>query len=159
MDPEQNARLAEDCNKAAEYLKQFNMFCGYHNHKDEFQIDPNTGKSYWETFADRTSADVVLEQDCGWTVMAQQDPAEMIRKYPGRSNVLHFKPSVLPTEEAEKLSVIGQDSVDWAAVIKAAEEAGNTEYAVIEQEWYLPSKTDMESLAASFEGLKALMKK
>ena len=100
---------------------------------------------------------MILEQDCGWTVEANRDPAELILKYPGRSKILHFKAAVCPSDADSKLPIIGQDSVDWAAVIKAAQQAGDTEYAIIEQEWYLPGKTDMESLAASFEGLKQLM--
>ena len=156
-DPYINAKFADDCNAAAAELKKAGMYCGFHNHQLEFLIDPNTGKTFWETFADRTSSDVVLEQDCGWSTLACQDPADLIRKYPGRSGILHFKPAVRCSEESVKQSIIGKDSVDWKSIIKAAEQYGGTEFAVIEQEWFLPGKTDVESLAASFQGLMEIL--
>ena len=67
------------------------MYCGYHNHTHEF--DKYEGKTYWDCFAERTSKDVVLQQDCGWTATAGYNPADYIKKYPGRTKVTHFKPS------------------------------------------------------------------
>ena len=61
------------------------------------------------------------------------------------------------SEESVKQSIIGKDSVDWKSIIKAAEQYGGTEFAVIEQEWFLPGKTDVESLAASFQGLMEIL--
>ncbi len=147
----------EKMNEAAEYLKQFGMFCGYHNHVNEFLTNPLTGKSYWESFAEGTAQDVVLEQDCGWSTFASQDAAALIRKFPGRSKVLHLKPAVRIAHRGIKQEVLGKDSVPWADVLKAAQEVGGTEYLVVEQEWYLPGTTDMESIAESFAGLKELM--
>ena len=59
-------------NQAAEDLKKDGMDCGYHNHTHEFQKDGD--KTYWELFAERTSKDVVLQQDVGWTTAAGVDP-------------------------------------------------------------------------------------
>ncbi len=151
--------LIEKMNAAAEYLKKYGMYCGFHNHVNEFLTNPVSGKTYWETFAENTAADVVLEQDCGWSTYASQDAAALIRKYPGRSKVLHCKPAIRISQREDKLAVIGKDSVPWAKVVEAAQEAGGTEYLVVEQEWFLPGKTDMESIAESFAGLKAILSK
>ncbi len=150
--PEYIAKMIE----AAEDLKKYGMKTGFHNHMNEFLINPKTGKTYWDTFAEATPAEVLLEQDCGWSTVSSQDAAALIRKYPGRSEVLHFKPAVR-TAHPDKISIIGSDSVPWTEILKAAQEAGGTEYVVIEQEWYLPGKTDMESIAQSFAGLAKLI--
>ena len=148
----------EKMQEAAADLKQYDMKCGFHNHVNEFLINPATGKTYWATFADATGADVILEQDCGWSTYASQNAAALIRKYPGRSALLHFKPAVMPSQSGSKTAIIGQDSVPWQEIISAGKEAGGTECLVIEQEWYLPGKTDMETIAMSFDGLAKLMK-
>ncbi len=153
---ETQPEFIEKINEAAEYLKKYGMFCGFHNHKEEFDINPKSGKTYWETFADKTIPEVVLEQDCGWTTLASRDAAELIRKYPGRSQILHFKPDACEGDVGKK-PVIGRDSVPWADIIKAANEVGGTECFIIEQEWYIPGRSDTESIAESYNGLRAIM--
>ena len=60
--PEKSKTLAETFNKTAGVLKPLGMYCGYHNHTGEFKKDG--AKTYWQLFAERTSPDVVLQQDC-----------------------------------------------------------------------------------------------
>jgi sugar phosphate isomerase/epimerase len=152
--PERSKALAETFNKAAEVLKPHGMYCGYHNHTKEFKkVD---GKTYWDLFAERTSKDVVLQQDVGWTVHAGLDPVEYIRKYPGRTGITHFKPTVARGDR-DKKPIIGQDSVKWRDVITACHEVGGTEWFTIEQEKYLPGKSPMECSRLSFEGLKGIL--
>lgn len=152
--PEKSKELAETFNRAAEVLKPLGMFCGYHNHTGEFKKDG--GKTYWDLFAERTSKDVVLQQDCGWTAAAGLDPVELIARYPGRTKVTHFKPAVLG-EDKSKQPILGGDSVNWAAVLEACRTQGGTEWITIEQEQYLPEKSPMECTRMSLAGLKKLL--
>jgi len=154
--PENSKVLAEKFNKAAEVLKPHDMYCGYHNHTREFSVDPDTGKTYWDLFAERTSRDVVLQQDCGWTAHAGRDPAEYVRKYPGRTRITHFKPCVRGKAEGKK-AFLGQDSVDWADVITACREVGGTEWITIEQESYPDGKSPMECSEISLKGLEKIL--
>jgi sugar phosphate isomerase/epimerase len=131
------------------------MFCGYHNHTGEFKKDD--GKTYWDLFAERTSKDVVLQQDCGWSAEAGFSPVELIKRYPGRTKVTHFKPQVLKADEGKKKPILGEDSVDWAAVLAACREFGGTEWITIEQERYLSGVTPMECTKMSLDGLKKLL--
>lgn len=153
-DPEKSKELAEIFNKAAEELKKVGMKCGYHNHTHEFKKDGD--KTFWELFAERTCDDVVLQQDVGWSVAAGQDPAALIRKYPGRSQVIHCKPTVVGGGEGLR-PILGEDSVPWTEVIAACREAGGTEWLTIEQERYLPGKSPMECVELSLAGLKKLV--
>jgi sugar phosphate isomerase/epimerase len=154
--PERSKALAELFNKTAETLKPLNMACGYHNHTGEFKKDADTGKTYLDLFAERTSKDVVLQQDCGWTVDAGFDPVELMKKYPGRMKSTHFKPTVVRGAQGKK-AYIGQDSVDWVAVLKACREIGGTEWITVEQEAYPDRKSPLECTQISLEGLKKIL--
>jgi sugar phosphate isomerase/epimerase len=151
-DPVKSKEFAELMNRAAEELKKVGLACGYHNHTHEFNKDGDT--SYWELFAQRTSQDVVLQQDVGWTVAAGQDPVALIRKYPGRSQIIHCKPTVVG---GQGRPIIGEDSVPWAEIFQACVEVGGTEWYTIEQEAYLPGVSPMECVKLSLAGLKKIL--
>jgi sugar phosphate isomerase/epimerase len=153
-DPEKSKALADEFNQLALTLKPLGMACGYHNHVNEFKKDGD--KTFWDLFAERTSKDVILQQDCGWTMAAGFDPAAYIRKYPGRTKTTHFKPTVREGDTGKK-AIVGQDSVDWKAVYKACTEVGGTEWIVLEQETYPDGKSPMDCTRESFAGLKAIL--
>ena len=157
--PERSKALAEKFNKAAEVLKKVDMYCGYHNHSGEMKkAAGETTKSWFDLFAERTTQDVVLQQDVGWTFSAGQDPAAFIRRYPGRYKVQHFKSEIARGAKG-KTVIIGQDSVKWEEVIAASYEVGGAEWFTIEQERYLKGKSDLECSEMSLVGLKAILKK
>lgn len=152
-DPEKSKTLAETFNQLAARLKPFGMACGYHNHTGEFKKDGD--KTYWDLFAERTSQDVILQQDCGWTLAAGFDPVAYVKKYPGRTRTTHFKPTVLPGQTGKK-AILGQDAVDWAAVYAACASVGGTEWVVVEQETYPDGRPAMECTKDSLAGLRKI---
>lgn len=152
-DPEKSKALAETFNTAAATLKPLGMYCGYHNHKNEFNKDGD--KTFWDLFAERTNKDVVLQQDCGWSAAAGLNPAELVRRHPGRTKITHFKPTVVRDEPGKK-AILGQDSVNWVSVLKACREVGGTEWVTVEQEVYPDGKSPMECTALSLAGLKKI---
>ena len=152
-DPEGSKALAEVFNKASEALKPLDMYCGFHNHKGEFKKDGD--KTYWDLFAERTHHDVVLQQDCGWSAAAGLNPAELVRRHPGRTKTTHFKPMVVDNATGKK-AILGQDSVDWVSVLAACREVGGTEWVTVEQEYYPDGKSPMECTQLSLEGLKKI---
>jgi sugar phosphate isomerase/epimerase len=151
---EKSKALAELFNKTAETLKPLGMACGYHNHTGEFKKDGD--KTFWDLFAERTTKDVILQQDCGWTAAAGLDPVAMMKRYPGRMRSTHFKPTVVGND-ATKKGIIGQDSVDWAAVLAGCIEFGGTEWITLEQEAYPDGKNSMECTELSFAALKKII--
>lgn len=152
--PEKSKALAELFNKTAEQLKPLGLFCGYHNHTGEFKKE--NGTTYWDLFAERTSKDVVLQQDCGWSAAAGYNPVELIKRYPGRTKVTHFKPTVIGDDTSKK-AILGQDSVDWTAVLAACRQFGGTEWITLEQEAYPDGKSPMQCTEESFAALKKLV--
>ncbi len=154
--PVKSKEFAETLNTAMEAMKPLGMACGYHNHKEIAAIDPETKKTYWDLFAERTTPDVVLQQDCGWTAACGLDPVERVRKHPGRTKIPHFKPTVV-NKEAGKKAIFGEDSVNWKNVIEACYEVGGTEWFVLEQESYPDGKSPMECVELSLAGLKKML--
>ena len=154
--PDGNKELADFLNKTAEKLKPEGLYCGYHNHAREFS--KHDGKTYYDWFAERTSKDVILQQDVGWTSHAGFDPAEYVRKYPGRTKTTHFKAHVAG-DDAGKKPFIGQDSQDWHSIIKACHEVGGTEWLTVEQEKYPDGMSPMDSSKVSLKGLKRILSK
>ena len=152
--PEKSKTLAETFNQIAATLKPLGMACGYHNHTGEFKKDGD--KTFWDLFAERTTKDVILQQDCGWTAAAGLDPVVLMKRYPGRMRSTHFKPTVIGGDKTKK-AILGQDSVDWAAVLAGCLEFGGTEWITIEQETYPDGKSPMECTEMSLQGLKKII--
>lgn len=149
-DPEGSKEYAKVMNDAAAALKPEGLWCGHHNHTGEFKaIDKTT---YWDLFAQRTSKDVILQQDMGWTSVANLNPAELVRRYPGRTRTCHIKAKVPKGKE-----IIGQDSTDWKSAIRACQEVGGTEWLAVEQEDYPNGLSPLEATKKSLEGLKKLL--
>ena len=153
--PDKSKALADLFNETAAKLKPHGMACGYHNHTGEFE--PVGDSNHWEVFAKRTGKDVILQIDCGWAVYAGQDPVDLMKRYPGRTRTVHFKPAVLDADKGRKKPLIGQDSVDWPATLAACREFGGTEWITIEQEAYPDGLSPMEATKRSLEGLKKLV--
>ena len=152
-DPEKSKVFADEMNAVAATLKPLGMATGYHNHVNEFKKDGD--KTFWDLFAERTTKDVILQQDCGWTMAAGLDPAAYIRKYPGRTRTTHFKPTVREGDAGKK-AIFGQDSVEWKSVYEACQAVGGTEWIVIEQEVYPDGKPPMDCTRESLAGFRAM---
>jgi sugar phosphate isomerase/epimerase len=149
--PDKSKALADLFNEVAEKLKPLGMACGYHNHSHEFA---KVGDSnHWEVFAKRTSKDVILQIDFGWAAVAGQDCPDLVKRYAGRTRVVHLKPTVVKNEAGKK-AIFGQDSVPWGPIIAACREFGGTEWFTLEQEVYPDGKSPMESTALSATALK-----
>ncbi len=155
VDPEKSRALAETFNKVAARLTPLGMACGFHNHQGEFATDG--GRTYWDLFAERTTPDVVLQQDCGWAAVAGQDPAALVRKHPGRTKSTHFKPTVLPQHAETRKALLGEDSVDWAAVYAACVSVGGTEWVIVEQEVYPDGRSPMDCTRQSLAGFRKIV--
>ena len=156
--PDHSKALADLLNQATEQLAPAGLACGYHNHEAEMKLADNE-HTWWDLLAQRTGPAVVLQQDCGWTAMAGGDPAAFIRRYPGRSRILHFKPTVVRADaaRADRSPILGRDSVDWKAVVAACREVGGTEWATIEQEHMPAGVTPLDAARSSLDGLHLLL--
>jgi sugar phosphate isomerase/epimerase len=152
--PEKSQALADTFNEVAAKLKPLGMACGYHNHDREFNKVGDT--NHWELFAKRTTKDVILQIDFGWSAVAGQDGPNLVKRHPGRCQVVHLKPTVVNKEPGKK-AILGQDSVDWPPIIDACRQYGDTRWFTLEQEAYPDKMSPMECVALSYAALAKMV--
>lgn len=154
-DPVKSKEYAKVMTDAAAALKGEGLFCGHHNHTDEFKKEGDT--TYWDLFAQRTPKEVILQNDLGWTFKAGQDVVDTIKRYPGRTRSAHMKAKLPKDAPADKKPFVGQDMMDWKSIITALDTVGGVEWFVIEQEDYPDGMAPMDAVKMSFEGLKKVL--
>ena len=153
--PQGVKEVVAELNELAKKLAPHNMSIGYHNHNHEF--DSYEDATYWDYIARNTTANVVLQQDVGWTALAGKDPVEYVRRYPGRTWTTHYKIR-LHDGVSHSQAIIGQDNmIDWPALAKANVEVGGTHWIVVEQELYPEGMTPMQSVSASKAALDVIL--
>ena len=112
------------------------------------------------------------ELDVCWVNVGGENPADYIRKYSGRSPVVHLKDfygektedmyELIGIEDKKpkkpkgfEFRPVGSGVQDFPAILAAAEDAGAT-WVVVEQDKESMGLTPMESIAKSREYLKTL---
>ncbi len=130
-------RLADSLNKSGEKAQAAGLQLCYHNHAFEYKpIDGQTGLAM---LMNGTQKGVVsLELDIFWASVAGHDPVEILKTYSGRVALLHLKDksrSFTKTEYDENVpkdtfKEVGSGSINIAAVLKAADQAGVQHYFV-----------------------------
>ena len=66
------------------------MKFGYHNHTMEFRAEKGV-MPFDEILRLTDPKNVMIEMDCGSVAVAGQDPAELLKRYPTRIEMLHIK--------------------------------------------------------------------
>ncbi|TRO67140.1 sugar phosphate isomerase/epimerase family protein [Christiangramia sabulilitoris] len=141
-------RMADKLNEAGQMCAEAGLKLGYHNHA--FEFDDFNGKNGYEVFLENTEKDLVyFEMDIYWVVRAGKDPAELIRKYPGRFPLWHVKD--MSRSNNDKNTEIGNGTIDFAKIFDLAKEAGGKHF-IVEQENF--EMDPYKSLAQSFNYIK-----
>ncbi|WP_206076729.1 sugar phosphate isomerase/epimerase family protein [Pseudoduganella plicata] len=148
-----SAQMSKELSALSARLAGQGMRIGYHNHAEEFA--GAVGSTPWDVIATNTPTAAILQQDVGWTTFAGKDPEAYVRKYPGRTVSTHFK-AKLP-DGSKGTPIIGQDKTDWAGLARAVRQVGGTDWIIIEQEEYPNGMGQLESVAASLKGLRAVL--
>ena len=149
------AQVAKELSALSAKLAPFGMRIGYHNHTEE--MAGADGQTTWDLIAASTPPQTVLQQDVGWTTVAGKDPVALVKRYPGRTFSIHFKPKFAKGTSGSY--VIGQDKTDWAGLTRAVRSVGGTEWIIVEQEDYPNGQGQLESVAASMRGFQAVLAK
>lgn len=148
----------------------------YHNHDFEFQkVD---GEYVLDKLYSAIPSDVLMPQfDTCWVHYAGENPAEYIKKYNGKIEVLHLKDFVCEKlgggpvyglidedgnemkkssqeENGFKLVPVGSGIQDFPAILESAEEAG-VEYVIVEQDTSA-DRDPLDAAKMSREYLKTL---
>ncbi len=146
--------LAHDLDTLDERLAAEGLRIGYHNHAPEMSAFGEL--TFWDVLAQNTRDSVILQLDVGWATFAGKDPAEYVRRYPGRTATIHYK--VTPSREASTHKpFVGLGPTDWKALLQTNLEVGCTQWLVVEQENYPNGMTPLQCVASSLKGLDGVL--
>lgn len=125
----------------------------YHNHDYEFVKVDGT---YALDILYRDIPELQTEIDTCWVNVAKESPDAYIRKYAGRSPLVHLKDYRNAGKQGDlELCALGAGILDIPAVISAAAEAGTT-WLVVEQDEPEKGKTPLECARTSINYLKSI---
>ncbi len=142
-------KVADQFNKAGEACKKLGLKFGYHNHEYEFESE--NGQILYDVLLDNTQADLVhMELDLGWVIIAQKDPLDYFKNYPGRFPLWHLKDMDMTKKESTEFGKGGLD----IPTMMAQQKASGVKHIFIEQEEY--ASTPLESMKHNMAFLKGL---
>lgn len=176
LDEEKFNHTIKDIENLAAAAQRNGLQLLYHNHEAEFH--KINGEYALDILYQSIPTELLKTQiDTCWVHVAGEDPAEYIRKYIGRSPVVHLKDFIFnknPKEtdqtgdqaeeqakETKEEDIIisfrplGNGVQNFPAILTAAEEAG-AEWVVVEQDRPSMGKTSMECAEISRKYLKNL---
>ncbi|MRH98916.1 TIM barrel protein [Kriegella sp. EG-1] len=132
-------KVADAFNKAGEECKKLGLKFGYHNHDYEFESDK--GQVLYDVLMDNTDPDLVhMELDLGWVIVANKDPLDYFKKYPGRFPLWHLKDMNMVKKESTEF---GKGGLDIKKMLQNKKASG-VKHIFIEQEEY--ASTPLESM-------------
>jgi len=143
----------------------------YHNHDFEFITLPSGRYGLDEIYAEIPEELLQTEIDTCWVKVSGVEPAGYIRKYAGRSPVVHLKDYVgqksgnmynliglKPNEKTDSTAfqfrAVGDGCQDWKSILQACLDAGS-KWVVVEQDEHY-SYTPMEDMRRSLGYLRSL---
>ncbi len=148
--PDDLKRTAELFNKTGETCKQAGLQFAYHNHAFEFEKVGDT--LMYDYMLENTDPELVQwELDMYWVVAGGQDLATYLKKYPNRFPLGHVKD--MDKQDKTKNAVVGQGSIDYASLLKVAQENGMKHFLVEHETFTQPS---IETMRENYEYLAGL---
>ncbi len=145
-------------NKSGELCKAHGMKFGYHNHDFEFTTKVGDGNLY-DYIIKNTDPNLVAQQmDIGNMYGAGGRALEILKKYPGRFELMHVKDEIKAAKgelaEPYESTVLGKGIVGTKEIVDYARKNGGTTQFIIEQESY-QGKTPVECAKEDFDIMKS----
>ncbi len=141
--------LVDTLNHAGEICHKEGMTLAYHNHDFELETLSN-GKRALEFIFEETNPEwVQSEFDIYWLTKAGESPAEWLKRYNGRTPLVHIKD--MTTDDEQFFAELGTGGVDLESVF-ALGDAQNVKWWVVEQDQ--SKRNPLESIEISINYLK-----
>lgn len=142
-------RFLQLFNKCGELCKKSGMKFGYHNHNFEFSNSLNNQLVYDIILANTDPALVAHQLDMGNMYGAGGRAEQIIKKHPGRFELMHVKDEIKVDKKGEmedgyESTVLGKGVIPVRQILDLAKKSGGTTQFIIEQESY-QTKTPLES--------------
>jgi sugar phosphate isomerase/epimerase len=126
---------ADQCRKSAETLNRLGEMCKksglkfcWHNHDKEFLKDTGEGLPYDLLMKWTDPGLVSVELDIYWAKKGGADSLDLLKKYPGRTPILHVKD--MDSETRKDFACPGSGIIDFVPVFSEALNQGVTHYIV-----------------------------
>ena len=141
-------RLADLFNRLGSRSQALGARLSYHNHAFEFE-KVNEEYALDRLLGSTSPALLKWEPDVYWIQYGGQDPAAYIRKYAGRTPLVHLKD--MAADESRTFAEVGEGILNWPAIFAASEESGAEWYIVEQDRW---SRPPLEAAALSLKHLR-----
>jgi sugar phosphate isomerase/epimerase len=122
---------------------------GYHNHAFEFEKSEG-GVNGFDAIFEAAGPDVCVELDTFWVKKAGHDPAGYLKRYAGRTPLVHLK----DMDAAGDFAPVGTGTIDYEGSLLPAARAAGVRFYIVEQDSCVAPLTPLESARTSFENLK-----
>jgi sugar phosphate isomerase/epimerase len=133
-------RFMDQMNKCGELCKAHGMKFGYHNHNFEFKTKIGDGDLYDYILKNTDPTLVAQQMDIGNMLGAGGIALDLLKKYPGRFELLHVKDEIKSDTKGNMdgydSTILGQGVMPVKDIVKAARKIGGTSQFIIEQESY-----------------------
>ena len=166
------SEVIEGARVLGEKANELGLKLAYHNH--DFEFDKIDGKYALDILYSEVPASLLQTQlDTCWVNVGGENPAEYIRKYKGRCEIVHLKDFVggksenmyalIGIDEDEQKDAkgkfefrpVGSGVQNFPEILKACEECG-TRWVVVEQDQATMGLTPLESIEKGINYLKSL---
>ena len=125
----------------------------YHNHSNEFRRFG--GKYALDILRENTEPGAVwFELDTYWIQYGGEDPVTCMKRFSGRSVLLHFKDML--ADKDRSFAEVGKGILDFPAIVKTGADMG-AEWFIVEQD--ICAGSSLESARISLENLRAMKRK
>lgn len=125
----------------------------YHNH--DFEFERINGEYAFDLLYSEIP-EIMVEQDSCWVAVSGENPSEYLKKYSGRTPLLHLKDFVgTKADNTFELRPNGYGVQNFMEIIKTAEENG-VEWLIVEQDEPSMDKSRLECAKLSIEYLETL---
>jgi len=142
------SRFADELSGWGEKCRSAGLQLAYHNH--DFELALIEGERPLDRIVAGTDASLLrLELDLYWVHSAGLDPAELLRRYAGRVDLVHVKDAAPGGDFTE----VGSGVIAWPSVLGVAHEAGVQHFLVEQDRTTIPP---LESLRRSYGYLSGL---
>ena len=127
-------------NKCGELCQKSGVQFGYHNHNFEFSTKKGDGTLYDFILANTDPKLVAQQMDVGNMLGAGGIALDLIKKYPGRFELMHVKDEIKSTTgqgmDGYDSTILGAGVMPVKEIVKEARKNGGTSQFTIEQESY-----------------------
>lgn len=168
---EKNAEFIENIKNFASLAKKYGMTLCYHNH--DFEFEKVDGEYKLDLLYKSVPAEVLsTELDTCWVNVGGENPADYVRKYAGRAQIVHLKDFVgsksenmyglIGTDKEEgkakgnfEFRPVGSGLQNFPSILDASKDV-NAEWVVVEQDLPCLNKTSIECAEESIKYIRSI---